>query len=105
MPAVLVQLERQGGHPGIRGGAIPYRGPTCSATGRIHATVPRYEAARRGRTTRMVLASAENAKRFHNPELAAPVCAQAYVDREWAEERVRERYEWLFCYEVDTVSI
>lgn len=65
----------------------------------------RYEAARRERTTRMVLASAENAKRFHNPALAEPVGAQAYVDREWAEDRVRERYDWLFRYEADTVAL
>jgi salicylate hydroxylase len=65
----------------------------------------RYEAARRERTARVVLGSAENAKRFHNPELADSAGAQAYVDREWAEERVRERYDWLFRYEVDTVPV
>ncbi len=65
----------------------------------------RYEAARKERTARIVLGSAENAKRFHNPELADSAGAQAYVDREWAEERVRERYDWLFRYEVDTVPV
>jgi len=65
----------------------------------------RYENARRDRTARMVLGSAENARRFHNPELADPAGAQAYVDREWAEERVRERYDWLFRYQVDTVPV
>jgi salicylate hydroxylase len=73
--------------------------------GEVETAFRRYEAARRERTTRMVLGSAENAKRFHNPELADPAGAQAYVDREWAEERVRERYDWLFCYEVDTVPV
>ena len=72
-------------------------------------TVPdglrRYEEARRDRTAKMVLGSAENARRFHNPELAHPTGAQAYVDREWAEDRVRERYDWLFRYQVDTVAI
>jgi salicylate hydroxylase len=65
----------------------------------------RYESARRERTTRMVLGSEENARRFHNPELANSAGAQAYVDREWAEERIRERYDWLFRYQVDTVPV
>jgi salicylate hydroxylase len=65
----------------------------------------RYERARKSRTDRMVEGSAENAKRFHNPELADPVGAQAYVEREWAEERVKERYDWLFGYQVDTVPL
>lgn len=52
-----------------------------------------------------MLGSAENARRFHNPELADAPGAQAYVDREWAEDRVRERCDRLFRYEVDTVAI
>ena len=69
------------------------------------AGLARYEAARRERTNRMVVASAENAARFHNPALAETAGAQAYVDREWAEARVRERYDWLFRYRVDEVAV
>jgi len=73
------------------------------------STVPdalrRYEAARHERTTKMVLGSAENAKRFHNPALAERQGAQDYVEREWSEERVRARYDWLFRYQVDTVPV
>jgi salicylate hydroxylase len=53
----------------------------------------------------MVLGSAENAKRFHDPALADPAGAQAYVDREWSEESVKARYEWLFTYDVTTVAV
>jgi len=65
----------------------------------------RYELARRERTSRMVRGSNENATRFHNPELAHKEGAQAYIDREWQPDRVRERYDWLFTYDVDTVAI
>lgn len=65
----------------------------------------RYEAARHERTTKMVLGSAENAKRFHNPALAERQGAQEYVDCEWSEERVRARYDWLFRYQADTVPV
>ena len=58
-----------------------------------------YEKARIERTRRAVMGSADNAKRFHNPRLADAEGAQEYVDREWSEERVRERYEWLFTYD------
>jgi salicylate hydroxylase len=43
--------------------------------------------------------SAANAGRFHNPKLADPAEARRYVDQEWAEARIAERYEWLFRYD------
>ena len=71
----------------------------------VETALARYEEARRERTTRMVLGSNDNARRFHNPALAEPAGAQAYVDREWSEERVKDRYEWLFAYDVATVAV
>lgn len=69
------------------------------------AALKKYEAARIERTTRIVLRSSENGRRFHNPALGSADGAAAYVDREWAEAKVRERYDWLFRYNVDAVSI
>jgi salicylate hydroxylase len=65
----------------------------------------RYEELRLDRTARVVRGSAANATRFHNPQLAHAEGAAQYVDREWSEERVKERYNWLFEYNVDTVEV
>jgi salicylate hydroxylase len=65
----------------------------------------RYAELRLERTARVVRGSAANAARFHNPLLASAEGAADYVDREWNEERVKERYNWLFEYNVDTVEI
>lgn len=65
----------------------------------------KYEDARIARTTRIVLRSTENGRRFHDPALASSDGAAAYVDREWAEPRVRERYDWLFRYNVDEAPV
>lgn len=64
----------------------------------IEFALQQYEAVRKERTTRIVVGSAENAKRFHNPILADPQGAEIYVNTEWQEDRVKARYEWLFKY-------
>jgi salicylate hydroxylase len=69
------------------------------------AGLARYEALRLERTSQIVLGSAANAARFHNPLLADPAEASRYVSREWNEERVRERYEWLFRYDATSVDV
>lgn len=65
----------------------------------------RFEQARVERTSRIVEGSAANAKRFHNPQLAHAEGAAKYVDEQWSEQRVKERYEWLFEYQADTVAL
>ncbi len=64
-----------------------------------------YQATRIERTTRIVLGSAANTKRFHNPELGNPEGAAQYVRREWEPAKVRERYDWLFAYEPENVPL
>jgi salicylate hydroxylase len=59
----------------------------------------RFESLRWQRTADIVNRSADNAKRFHNPRLADPAFAEAYIDSEWDSERVRRRYDWLFEYD------
>ncbi len=94
----------QGAAMAIEDGYILARALVASRDDPVRA-LQRYEAARLERTTRVVQGSNANAERFHNRELANPEGASAYVDREWQEERVKERYEWLFTYNVDTVDI
>jgi salicylate hydroxylase len=65
----------------------------------------RYEAARRERTRRTVEGSSANMARFHNPALADPEEGRRFIDREWASQRIAERYEWLFRYDATSVEL
>jgi salicylate hydroxylase len=71
----------------------------------VPARLLRYENARRERTRRAVEGSAGNIQRFHNAALAEPAAAREYVGREWAGQRVAERYEWLFTYDATTAPL
>jgi salicylate hydroxylase len=64
-----------------------------------------YEAARIDRTRRVVEGSADNVRRFHNAVLGHPVEGPLYVQREWATERVQDRYEWIFKYDATHASL
>lgn len=62
-----------------------------------------FEQVRIKRCTRIVEGASSNGKRFHNPELADAKGATAYISREWAPDKVEQRYDWLFSYKVDEV--
>ena len=65
----------------------------------------RYDAARVERTARLVRGANDMAKRFHNPALADAAGARAYVNAEWSEARVKQRYDWIFDYDATSVAI
>ncbi|MES2497356.1 MAG: FAD-dependent monooxygenase [Pseudomonadota bacterium] len=65
----------------------------------------RYQRMRIPRTTRAVNGAYANVERFHNPALAEPAGAQAYVETQWAADKVVDRYEWLFRYDATSVPL
>ena len=64
-----------------------------------------YQQSRIPRTTRAVEGALGNATRFHNPRLGDPAGAAAYVDEQWADDKVVERYHWLFEYDATRVPL
>jgi salicylate hydroxylase len=93
----------QGANMAIEDGMVLAR---CLASFDDAATaLARYQAARVERTARLVRGANEMAKRFHNPALADAAGAKAYVDAQWSEETVKQRYDWIFRYDATTVAI
>jgi salicylate hydroxylase len=71
----------------------------------VPTALQHFDAARVERTSAIVRKSSENALRFHNPTLADPKLAAAYIDREWAPDKIASRYDWLFEYDPLTVAL
>jgi salicylate hydroxylase len=65
----------------------------------------RYEEARIDRTSRMVRGATANTDRFHSRELATEETAQAYLEREWSDEPIADRYDWLYSYDAVTAPV
>jgi salicylate hydroxylase len=96
-------MMAQGANMAIEDGVVLGR---CLET---HHDVPSalkaYEAARRERTARLVRAANDNASRFHNPALGDAEGAARYVDTEWQEAKVKQRYDWVFEYDPVKVAV
>lgn len=65
----------------------------------------RYEEIRRERTAAVVRKSNENVRSAFSPALADQSQVAIEVAREWQQERVRERMEWLYAYDATAVEI
>ena len=65
--------------------------PRSRATMRRASNAPR----------KLVRGANEMAKRFHNPALADAAGARAYVDAQWSEATVKQRYDWIFSIRRD----
>jgi len=65
----------------------------------------RYEELRQQRTTQIVQQSTEQSRRIHDPVLADPARATAYIEENWAPEKVKQRYDWIFDYDAERVPL
>ncbi|MBD3728191.1 MAG: FAD-dependent monooxygenase [Sphingomonadales bacterium] len=65
----------------------------------------RYEQARVERTSKMVRGAKENTARFHEGALKTEEGAIAYMESEWSRDPIKERYDWLYRYDVETAEI
>lgn len=96
-------MMAQGANMAIEDGVVLAR--CLDAHGDVPAALQAYEAARRERTARLVRAANDNAGRFHNPALGNAEGAARYVDTEWQEAKVKQRYDWVFEYDPVKVAV
>jgi salicylate hydroxylase len=71
----------------------------------VESALARYENARRARATEMVLQSSQQSKRIHDRVLADPAKAVSYIETNWAPEKVKGRYDWIFDYDAAAVPV
>lgn len=93
----------QGANMAIEDGMVLAR--CLSAYDDVETALARYDAARVARTAKLVRGANEMAKRFHNPALASAAGARAYVDAQWNEKTVKQRYDWIFEYDATGAAI
>jgi salicylate hydroxylase len=69
------------------------------------AAAERYEDIRRDRTAAVVRKSLENRRQAFSPALADKDAVGIEVARQWQQERVRERLDWLYAYDATAIEV
>jgi len=93
----------QGANMAIEDGMVLAR--CLNAYHDIETALARYDAVRVERTARLVQGANDMARRFHNPALAEAAGAKAYIDTQWNEQTVKQRYDWIFQYDATRVAV
>jgi 2-polyprenyl-6-methoxyphenol hydroxylase-like FAD-dependent oxidoreductase len=99
----LLPFLGQGANMAIEDGMVLAR--CLSEYADVPEALRHYENARLERTSRMAQASLENVSHMHNPQLADPAQAQAFMDRAFSAGALRARYDWLYEYNAMTVPV
>ena len=92
----------QGANMAIEDGMVLAR---CLEAYDVPEALRRYEAARLDRTSRIVRGSLDAVAKMHHPQLANPVHAAEFMDREFAPRVMGARADWLYGYDALTVPI
>ncbi len=71
----------------------------------LTAALARYQDIRRDRTAAVVRKAHENRRQAFSPALADEDAVAISVAREWQQERLRERMDWLYAYDATAVEI